>query len=177
MKKKVLFFLLFVTALLPTGCRNTGVSTRPSNLPVRYDNAQYGLTFFLPADWQGYSVSIRQVEDQTYSPSEGRQMTVEYTPMITLRHPQWQADTPYQDIPILVFTHAQWDALQHDKLWPSIFAGGMMRELWHNGNYLFAMSNRTFGFNDELKDWKETQDVVKQNCDLHPMPLLYPLRR
>jgi hypothetical protein len=152
-----------ITALLATGgCRNGDVASHPSGLPLRYRDARYDLTFFLPASWQGYSVSVKQIEDQRYSPLEDKDITVGYTPMITLRHPQWQATAPYADIPILIFTPAQWDSLRHGELWPSAFTGGTIDELWHNQKYVFAMSSRTFA-NDELKGWKETARIVERN--------------
>src|SRR6266700_2210811 len=107
---KSLVWILFVCA---TGCGTTKITSQPSGLPPRYHNAQYGLTFFLPVSWRGYSVSVEQFEDTTYSAAEDKQIVVGHTPMITLRHPQWQTNELYQDIPILVFTRAQWDALHH----------------------------------------------------------------
>src|SRR5438093_12099132 len=105
-----------IATVLATGCSSMDVASQPSGLPLRYHNARYGLTFFLPASWRGYSVSIQQLEDTTYSPAEDKQILVGRTPMITLRHPRWQASAPYQDIPILSFTRAQWDALHHGEL-------------------------------------------------------------
>src|SRR5580704_4994606 len=113
--------LSVIVALLAAGCASTNVASQPSGLPVRYHSARYTLTFYLSADWRGYSVSIQQIDDERYSPAEDRQVIVGRTPMITLRHPQWQASAPYQDIPILVFTREQWEALHRGELWPSIF--------------------------------------------------------
>jgi hypothetical protein len=162
-----------IAALLATGCGGMDVTSQPSSLPLRYHNARYGLTFFLPASWRGYSVSIEQLEDETYSPAEDKQIIVGHTPMFTLRHPRWQASAPYQDIPILVFTRAQWDALHHGKLWPSLFAGGTMDELWHSPKYVFGMSSR-YNAADDVKAWKEVADIVEQNHAAHNMLRLYP---
>jgi hypothetical protein len=91
--------------------------------------------------------------------------------MITLRHPRWQSDAPFQDIPIVVFTRAQWDALNHGKFWPSLFAGGVMDELWHNQSFVFAMSNRyNWG---ELEGAKEVAEIIEQNCAANKMGHLY----
>ena len=164
--------MLAIVVLLTTGCGSLNTPNQPSGLPLRYHNAQYDLTFFLPASWRDYSVSVQQLDDERYSPTEGRQILVGHTPMITLRHPRWQASTPYQDIPVLAFTRAQWDALHHGKLWPSLFAGGVMVELWHNRGFVFAMSNRyNWG---ELTGAKEAADIVEQNCASNKMPHLYP---
>jgi hypothetical protein len=162
-----------IAALLATGCANRDVTSQPSSLPLRYHNARYGLTFFLPASWRDYSVSIQQLEDTTYSPAEDKQILVGHTAMITLRHPRWQASAPYQDVPILAFTRAQWDALHHGGLWPSLFAGGTMDELWHSQEHVFAMSSR-YAFDDSVREWKEAADIVERNCTANNMPHLYP---
>ena len=164
--------MLAIAVLLTTGCGSLNAPNQPSDLPLRYHNAQYDLTFFLQASWRGYSVLVQQLDDERYLPTEDKQVLVGHTPMITLRHPRWQASTPYQDIPILVFTRAQWDALHHGKLWPSLFAGGVMDELWHNQGFVFAMSSRyNWG---ELTGAKEVADIVEQNRASNKMPHLYP---
>src|SRR2546426_1113307 len=151
-----------IATVLATGCSSMDVASQPSGLPLRYHDARYGLTFFLPANWRGYSVSIQQLEDETYSPAEDKQIVVGHTPMLTLRHPQWQASAPYQDIPILILTRPQWDALHLGKLWPSVFAGGVMDELWHKQEYVFTMSSR-YNAADGVKAWKEAADIVEKN--------------
>ncbi len=165
--------VLFVVALLATGCGGLKVSSQPSGLPLRYHDAQYGLAVALPAGWRGYSVSVQQLEDERYSPVEDKQIIVGHTPMITLRHPQWRAGAPYQEIPILAFTRAQWDALHRGELWPSAFAGGTMDELWHNENFVFAMSSR-YNAADEVRGWKEVGEIIEQNRATNKMPHLYP---
>jgi hypothetical protein len=160
-----------VAALLVTSCRTTNVSSPPSGMTVRYHNTQYGLTFLLPTSWRAYSVAVRDVEGQRYSPTEGRQIIVGHTPMITLRHPQSQAATRYQDIPILVFTRAQWDALHRGEFWPSLFAGGATDELWHNQRFVFAMSSR---YNwEELEGSKEVVEIIEHNRADNRMRQLY----
>ena len=168
-----LLYISVVAVLLATGCRSVNVARQPTDLPLRYHDARYNLTFCLPASWREYSVSIQRLEDVRYSPAKDKPIIVGHTPMITLRHPQWQADAPYQDIPILVFARAQWDALHHGKLWPSPFAGGTMDELWHNERFVFAMSSR-YNAADEVMGWKEAADIVEQNRTANEMPHLYP---
>jgi len=154
-----------------SGCSTT--RNQLSGLPLRYHNSQYDFTFFLPASWRGYSVSIQQLDDEAYSPAEDKQIIVGYTPMITLRHPQWQVSAPYQDIPILVFTRDQWDALHRGKLWPGYYAGGVMDEMWHNQKYVFALSSR-YNAADDVKGWKEVGGIIATNCAAHTEPTLYP---
>lgn len=172
MKSKLILCLALVLSGGLLGC-STNAPNQPSGLPLRYDNAQFGFTFFLPAGWRGYSVLIQQLDDEAYSAAEDKQIIVGYTPMITLRHPQWQASAPYQDIPILVFTRDQWDALHHGKLWPSFFAGGMINELWHNQRFVFAMSSR-YNAADDVKGSKVAGRIIATNCASHTEPTLYP---
>src|SRR5439155_5520944 len=160
-----------ITALLATGCGSLNAPNYPSDLPLRYHKAQCGLTFFLPASWQGYSVLIQQWDGETYSPAVDKLVAVGHGPMIVLRLPQWRVSAPYQDIPILVFTRAQWDALHQGKLWPSLYAGGAMDEMWHNRKYVFGMSSRyNWGvFNGS----GVVSDIVERNRAANIMPHLY----
>jgi hypothetical protein len=141
--------------------------------PLRYYNAQYDLAFFLPASWLGYSVLNQQWEDTTDSAAGDKTVVVGHGPMIVLRHPQWKASAPYQDIPILVFTRRQWNALNHNKLWPTGYDGGTMDEICHNSQYVFAISSR-YNSADEINGWKEADDAVNQNCNANAASDLYP---
>jgi hypothetical protein len=73
--------------------------------PVVYRNAQYGFCVLLPADWKGFTV-IRDkwgggpMDHPNGPPIQG--------PELTFRNPKWTRDAPYQDIPIMIFTRAQW---------------------------------------------------------------------
>jgi hypothetical protein len=158
--------MVLTVALLGAGCGNIGAQFQPSTLPLCYRNDKYDLTFFLPASWQGYSVLLQQWDGVAYSPAADKTIVTGHGMMITLRHPQWTAKAPYQDIPILVFTHAQWDALNAGKLWPSFFAGGTIEELWQTQKYVFAMSSR-YALDDSVKEWKETTDIVQRNHAAH----------
>jgi hypothetical protein len=149
-----------------------GGDSRLSALPIRYHNPQYHLTFLLPAIWQKYSVLVEQWDGETYSPTTDKTIVVGHGPMITLRPPGWQSSAPSQDIMIVVFTRDQWDALHHGKFWPSLFAGGMMMELWHNQSFVFAMSSRyNWG---ELEGSKEVAQIIEQNRAANKMRNLYP---
>jgi hypothetical protein len=172
MKPKLLLALALVLSSALTGC-STNAPNHPYGLPLRYRNARYDFTFFLPTSWRGYSALIQQWEGESYSPTADKLIVVGHGPMITFRHPQWHPNAPYQDIPVLVFTRAQWDLLHQGKLWPSLFAGGTMDELWHSQKFVFAMSSR-YNAADDVKGWKSTGDIIKQNCAANKMPYLYP---
>ena len=66
---KSLFYTSIIMALLATACGSLHVPNSPADLPLRYHNAQHGLTLFLPASWQGYSVLIQQWDGEDYSPA------------------------------------------------------------------------------------------------------------
>ena len=116
---------------------------------------------------------MQQWNGETYSPAGDETIVVGHGPMITLRHPHWKASAPYQDIPILVFTRAQWDALHQGKLWPALYAGGVIDEIWHSREYVFGMSSR-YNAADEVNGWKEVAEIVERNHDANDMPRLYP---
>ncbi len=171
MKRKLILCLAFVLGGGLFGC-STNTPNHSAGLPLRYHNAQYDFTFFLPTSWKGYSVLIQQWNGETYFPATDRTAITERGQTITLRNPHWTAGNPYQDIPIDIFTRNQWDALHHGKFWPSLYAGGVMGEIWHNTKYVFAMNNR-YSWR-EVEGVKEAVDIVEQNCAANPQDHLYP---
>ncbi|MDP1086626.1 hypothetical protein Q6245_30140, partial [Klebsiella pneumoniae] len=62
-------------------------------------------------------------------------------PMISIRHPDWTSQNPRQDIPIMIFTLAQWNMLQQDEF--HIGAAPINpSELGRNTSYVFARPAR-----------------------------------
>ena len=171
MGMKKLLYTSIATALLAAGCGSLNAPSHPSGLPLRYHDAQYDFTFFLPASWQGYSVLTQQWEAQTYSAATDKVVVAEHGPMIVLRHPQWKASDPYQDIPILVFTRSQWEAEHQGKFFP--YAGGVIFEMQHNDKYVFGIYSR-FNADDTVKGWKEADDFVTRNRNANG-PQLHPI--
>lgn len=124
------------------------VATRPAPMPappvgqeasVEYQNDQYGFSFALPDSWKGYTVQVVQWAGDTPGPQGV--VTVEEGPMISIRHPRWTTEKPRQDIPIMVFTLAQWSSLQKGEF--HIGAAPMNpKELGRNGRYVFALPAR-----------------------------------
>jgi hypothetical protein len=154
--------------LLAVGCGSSKAASQVSGLPVRYDNAQYGLTFFLPAEWQGYSV-LTQRWDATLRLADYRTVVgKEHGQIIILRNPRWKADGHYQDIPITVFTRMQWVAQVQERCFP--YAGGSIGELWHNHRYVFGLHNRYRQDPDDTKGIEEVQDIIKRNRAANAMP-------
>jgi len=167
MKSKIILCLALVLSGGLFGC-STAVK-HPADLPLRYHNAQYGLTFFLPADWKGYSVLIQEWNANLYSTNYQDVIGPEHGPIIVLRHPQWKADDLCQDIAILVFTRRQWDFAKPQRLF--VGAGGVECEISHNAKYVFGINSRhNWG---ELKGWETTGKIVQRNV-VAGMPHLYP---
>ena len=160
--------MLTVMALLDVGCGRSNVSDRPSAAPVLYHNAQYDLTFSLPASWQGYSMVVREWVGQTYFSATDQVAVTDHGPLVVLRHPQWKADDLYQDIPILVFTRRQWDDHHQGRF--IIGVGGVEVELGHNPAHVFAISSR-FNAGDSVKGWKEATEAVGRNMAANGPPL------
>ncbi len=148
--------------LLIVGCGRMNGANPPAATAVVYQNAKYGITFSLPASWRGYKVVMQKWEGLLHSGKEGQTTTKQEGALIVLRSPEWQARTPTQDIPILVFTRAQWQADDDGRL--EIHAGGMEFELGHNDKYVYAFYSR-FNADDSIKGWKEASDIMGRNLD------------
>lgn len=115
------------------------VAPVPAPSAVVYVNSAYGFEFTLPASWQGYTLVEETWEG--YHQGESGQLPAARGPLLLIRHPRWTAESPRQDIPILVFTLAQWDEIQHDLLHIGA-APFNPEELGRNGTYVFALPAR-----------------------------------
>jgi hypothetical protein len=164
------WFIVCLALVLSGGLFGCSTAAKhPSGLPLRYDNKQYGFTFFLPATWKGYSVLIQEWNAELRSADYQTAIGRERGPIIVLRHPQWNAGELYQDIPILVFTRRQWDLAIPQRLF--VGAGGTEYEISYSTNYVFGINSRhNWG---ELNGWEETGTIVQQNV-VAGMPHLYP---
>jgi hypothetical protein len=70
-------------------------------------------------------------------------------PEIILRHPQWAAAAPWQDIPVMVFTPEEWALVEQQQLAVSAAPIGPSK-LGENTNFVFALPPRWIGFVDTL---------------------------
>lgn len=75
---------------------------------------QYGFRFTLPKSWEYYSIVTDQW--QGYLMSDQGDVAPEAGPMIKIRNPRWTSQNPRQDIPIMIFTPAQWNKVQEEEL-------------------------------------------------------------
>lgn len=120
---------------------------------IKYRNAQYGFCFSLPPSWKGYSV----VNDQWEGSAPGSQ-TSTHGPELRIRHPKWTKDNPYEDIPIMIFTHPQWRLVSKETIIVSAAPFGPS-ELGSNARYLFALPPR-FDY-DFATGWQEVEDLIR----------------
>ncbi|HEX3047041.1 MAG TPA: hypothetical protein VHY08_19965 [Bacillota bacterium] len=108
---------------------------------LSYINSRYGFYFSLPEDWKGYTIVMNTWEGLPIPDGSGDSKISESGPRLSIRHPQWTNQEPRQDIPIMIFTLAQWDALQHGKYHIGAAPIGPS-ELGRNNKYVFALPAR-----------------------------------
>jgi hypothetical protein len=116
---------------------NSSISTPNESNSIVYKNTEYGFDFTLPASWQGYSIITAKWEGNDVKSGK----LTESGPMLSIRHPQWTAQNPRQDIPIYVFTIAQWNSLQQETFHIGAAPIGPS-ELGRNAAYVFALPAR-----------------------------------
>lgn len=103
-----------------------------------YRNTQYGFSFSLPTSWQGYSILNDNWKGNLVNAQVNQTVT---GPEILIRHPLWTSKDPRQDIPVMIFTLAQWDLIQQEKL--SLGAAPVgPSEFGRNTKYVFALPAR-----------------------------------
>lgn len=122
---------------------------------VVYKNTQYGFNFTLPNNWKGYTVV-----ETTW---EGVDVTGEVAasgPKLLLRNPKWTSSAPYQDLPIMVFTQAQWDLYENEEFTVSA-APIPATKLSANNAFVFALPPR-WDFDYSI-DYKEAQKIIASN--------------
>ena len=131
-------------------------SNTPSTSPVIYNNTDYGFIFSLPDDWKRYSIvqSIWQGNPLTTS------TTKETGPKLLIRNPNWTSIVPYEDIPIMIFTLAQWNSYTAENFAVSA-APIPASELARNNRYVFALPPR-WDF-DYSQGYVEAENILKSN--------------
>lgn len=150
------------TAPVPTALPSDVITAvPPSGTPqaqgVVYYNTQYGFSFELPESWKDFSIVDSRWEGLQVSGEQPGKI-VEEGPEITIRHPQWTAENPRQDIPILIFTLDQWDAHQKEAFHIGAAPIGPS-ELTRNSRYVFALPARyNFAF---PTGYEEVETILK----------------
>jgi hypothetical protein len=122
----------------------------PISTPIVYRNTQYGFCFRLPANWKGYKIITEKWGTETDS-----------YPVLTIRNPKWTEDDPWQDIPIMIFTRAQWGDEKNDDENLNTTGYGPT-EIGRSKTHVFAQPARWIGF-DDLKGTDEVQSLMMQD--------------
>ena len=144
----------------------TSASTSPEVAPVEYRDAELGLSFSLPASWEGFSVRNSSWEGLAQDAALG-DVVVEQGPMISIDHPQSTIQEPRQEIPIMVFTIEQWDRMQAGE-WHIGAAPFNPLELGRNSRYVFALPARyNYAFPE---GWEEVEQILQG----HPLETFEP---
>jgi hypothetical protein len=119
---------------------------------VVYRNTKYGFCLAMPSDWAGFKVlGVRW---------SGNGKVGESGPKLVIRNPRWTEKKPYQDIPILVFTPAQWRAIANGEFNVSAAPIGPS-ELGRDGKHVFALPPRFARFDDAVGT-DEVLQLLKQ---------------
>ncbi len=142
--------------LISAGCRPAHAAPPIPSGPIEYHNAAYGFTFALPPGWRGYSIVVGNWTGTVNDPTRGDVPALQ-GPLISIRHPLWTEQNPRQDIPIMIFTRAQWDALQRGEFLVSA-APVPPSELGRNASYVFALPPR---YNYAVPaGWQEVETII-----------------
>lgn len=129
---------------------------------IVYKNSEYGFNFSLPNDWQGYTVV-----KNTWTGYPLNKDVAQNGPKLLIRNPKWTAAAPYEDLPILIFTVAQWNSYVAEDFTVSA-APIPASELGRNNKYVFALPPR-WDFDYSL-GVEQAQDIIK-NKPLRPFNL------
>jgi len=142
-------------------CQGSPPPSKTLKTPLLYRNARFGFCLALPAEWVGFKV----LTDRWSGDGNG-----ESGPKLIVRNPRWTQEKPYQDIPILVFTLAQWRAIENGEFNVSAAPIGP-GELGRTRKHVFALPPRFAGFDDAIGT-DEVLQLLKQksfqvSCSTH----------
>jgi hypothetical protein len=140
------------------------VGRRGAAKSVVYVNKQYGFRFYLPKSWKGYSIVVTRWGGGTYNDEQGNPKNAEDGPVIYIGHPLSTKENPRQDIPIMVFTLAQWDLVESGQITVSAAPFGP-GEIGRNAKYVFATPPR---YNYVFPTGFEEVEEILQNDPLQP---------
>lgn len=114
-------------------------SSAPAAAAV-YANAKYGLRVALPADWKGFTVLTQTWKATDFEDPQNQKLS-ESGPELLIRNPKWTKAKPYQDIPVMVLTPAQWERAEREEI---VFGAAPVgpRKLAANSKYVFALPAR-----------------------------------
>jgi hypothetical protein len=124
---------------------------------IVYKNTEYGFSFTLPKSWENYQIISDSWEgisnDQTNK-------IIENGDILQIRHPEWTQEKQRQDIPIMIFTHEQWSALEREEFHIGAAPVGPTK-LGENNEYVFALPARyNFAFPE---GYEEVENILQTN--------------
>lgn len=126
---------------------------------VVYKNTQHGFTFSLPKSWEDYKIITDEWEGLSIDDSNQGEV-IEKGPIISIRHPKWTSEEQQQDIPIMIFTIEQWEALEDGKFHIGAAPIGPT-ELARNSKYVFALPARyNYAF---PTGYEEVEQILEAN--------------
>jgi hypothetical protein len=103
---------------------------------IEYRNREYGFCFTLPESWKGFRLLWSEWQGSVLT-ANGEVAHVLRGPKLQIRHPKWTQENPREDMPIMVFTIAQWNES------PIVSAAPFgPAELGRNRKYVFAVPPR-----------------------------------
>jgi hypothetical protein len=123
---------------------------------VIYNNTDYGFNFTLLESWKGYSIVKTNWQGSPLAATSTEQTGTK----LLIRNPKWTEALPYQDIPVLVFTVAQWNLYAAENFTVSA-APIPATELGRNNMYVFALPPR-WNF-DYSEGFVEAEKIVNSN--------------
>lgn len=139
----IIYFQYFRNKDVPVITEPTSTSTditattSTSNTSVIYTNNDFGFTFSLPDSWKEFSVVKTSWEGNPVAATG----TKRSGPKLLIRNPAWTSKVPYEDIPVLVFTLADWQSYIAGDYAVSA-APIAATELGRNNQFVFALPPR-----------------------------------
>lgn len=127
---------------------------------VVYKNDKYGFSFTLPKSWAGYKIVESAWQGFDTNSTYEKPAPTETGKIIYIRHPLWTESKPRQDIPVMVFTLAQWEKVSKEEL--SVSAAPIPpTELGRNTKYVFALPARyNYAFPE---GFEEVEKIIEGN--------------
>lgn len=127
---------------------------------IVYDNKEYGFRLMLPESWKGYTVVTGQWDGMSIPDNQGEKPAAT-GPSLSIRHPLWTKDAPRQDIPLYVFTLAQWNDMSQDKFHIGAAPIGPT-ELGRNSCFVIALPARyNYAY---LKGFEEVDQILQSGA-------------
>jgi hypothetical protein len=125
-----------------------------------YRNTTYGFTFSPPKPWEVYSVVADTWQDNTHNEPNDEDDVVQQGPAFIIKFSQSTSKDSPQDIAIMVFTHAQWNAVEQGDIVVSA-APFAPAEIARNRRYVFAEPPRDL--NPSVPGYNEALEIMRSN--------------